>query len=114
MTIFVDELLPWKGRGRTTWCHMMVDTPGPEGLSELHAFAAKIGLKRSWFQSKNARSPHYDLTPAKRSAAIAFGAQPVVGSELIRRCVWERNGETHEPPPNAPDRPPAAAQGVLF
>ena len=47
--------------------YMVADTE-----SELHAFARKIGLKRSWFQPQS--SPHYDLTPAKRQEAVAMGA----------------------------------------
>jgi hypothetical protein len=50
------------------WCHLTADT-----LEELHAFAAKLGMKREWFQDKVDR-PHYDLTPGKRLQAIRLGA----------------------------------------
>lgn len=50
------------------WCHMWADTP-----EELHALAARIGLRRSWFQ-EHSRLPHYDLTPGRRRAALAAGA----------------------------------------
>lgn len=53
------------------WCHMWHEGEDPE---ELHRFAAKIGLRRSWFQS-NSVLPHYDLVPTKRALAIAYGAQ---------------------------------------
>ena len=51
------------------WCHMIADD-----LGELHTMAAKIGLKRSWFQHKSNGTPHYDLTLAKRRLAIEKGA----------------------------------------
>lgn len=39
---------------------------------ELHAFAARIGLKREWFQTD--LEPHYDLTASKRKLAVQRGA----------------------------------------
>jgi hypothetical protein len=59
-------------------CHLTADT-----VAELHEFAARIGMRRSWFQSdtpagKRVLPPvgswHYDLTPAKRAAAVRAGA----------------------------------------
>ncbi len=41
-------------------------------VEELHSFAVKIGLKRSWFQASS--DPHYDLTARKRIAAVKAGA----------------------------------------
>lgn len=49
-------------------CHMYADT-----LTELHAFALRIGLKRSWFQVSRT-CMHYDLVPSKRAHAIKLGA----------------------------------------
>lgn len=54
---------------------MIADT-----VDELHALAARIGLKRSWFQGD-----HYDLVPSKRAAALAAGA-----TELPRRPFIEK------------------------
>lgn len=76
MTVFVDEELSygWVLRGRTTKsCHMFSNRTDNE---ELHAVAAAIGMKRSWFQD-DPRLPHYDLTPSRRAAAIAKGAVSV-------------------------------------
>jgi hypothetical protein len=42
-------------------------------LDELHAMAAKIGMKREWFQDKKSL-PHYDLTVSRRAAAVRAGA----------------------------------------
>jgi Protein of unknown function (DUF4031) len=52
-------------------------------LEELHTLAAKIGMKRRWFQ--NGRVPHYDLTPARREAALAAGAVFVSAREQARQ-----------------------------
>lgn len=79
MAIYVDPIFNWPGKGE--WCHMATDGD----LSELHAMAQRIGLKRSWFQNKP-RYPHYDLRPSKRTLAIRLGAVEVSGGELIERC----------------------------
>jgi hypothetical protein len=67
------------------WSHLFADTQ-----AELHAFAAKLGLRRSYFQPGRPRgdgspSPHwhYDLTAGKRQQAIRLGAQPVTSRESI-------------------------------
>ncbi len=76
MSVYVDDAFvgepgswgKWTGGG-----HLQADS-----LSELHAFAHQIGLKRSWFQSKPRRPEHdhYDLTQSKRDEAILAGAIP--------------------------------------
>lgn len=50
--------------------YMLSDT-----LTELHYFAEKIGLKRSWFKGKYV--PHYALSPTKRVLALSMGAKTV-------------------------------------
>ena len=90
--IYVDSIrhypafqLPYK-----YWCHLATDSD----LEELHAFAAQLGLKRSWFQpGHSGQFPHYDQTPSKRRLAVRSGAVPVNPFELIRLCyphVWQR------------------------
>lgn len=77
MTIYIDELTnvpkeyikPRARKFGTYWSHMWTD----ENLEELHIFARKIGLKRSWFQNKK-KFPHYDIVPSKRILAIENGA----------------------------------------
>lgn len=70
--VMVDELKVWPHarppfhRGS---CHITTDGP----LEELHALAARVGLRRRWFQ-EHPTAPHYDLTPPRREAAIAAGA----------------------------------------
>lgn len=66
MAVYVDNVcITWKGR---QWCHLVADS-----LSELHTFARKLGLKRSWFQDR-ASYPHYDITVLVRRRALALGA----------------------------------------
>ena len=58
----------------------------PHGdLDELHAMAAKIGLKLDWFQDHK-RVPHYDLRPSKRKLAVLVGAAELGAIEIVRRC----------------------------
>lgn len=81
--IYVDELRPAKPtnarvaragvRHGHLWCHLMADTD-----EELHAFAARLGMKRDWFHRD-----HYDLTPPRRIGAVDFGAQEVTARFLV-------------------------------
>jgi len=54
-------------------------------ISELHAFAKKIGLKRCWYQgTRKHRYPHYDLTtPHKVEIALQNGAILVSSRVLL-------------------------------
>lgn len=89
MTVMVDELVAWPqkatsggrwfGSGKQS-CHLTTDGP----LDELHAFAARIGMKREWFQDHRLM-PHYDLTPTRRERALAAGASFVPAREQARR-----------------------------
>ena len=74
MTVLVDEPI-WPFRDRL-WCHLVSDT----SYDEVHAVAAGLGIPRRAFQGD-----HYDLPADMRDAAIALGAQPVSGRELITR-----------------------------
>lgn len=74
MSVYVDHAFAvgdwgrWSGGG-----HMQADT-----LDELHAFAARLGMRREWFQCKPGRpeNDHYDLTRAGRELAVMLGAVP--------------------------------------
>jgi len=60
--------------------HLISDS----SLQELHLFANKIGLKKSWFQDKPGQ-PHYDLTtPRARTRAEDAGAVRVDPREIVR------------------------------
>lgn len=65
--IYVDSLrrYPNCGLPYTSWCHMATDD---DDLSALHTLARRIGLDRAWFPDKPG-TPHYDLTPTKRTQA---------------------------------------------
>lgn len=80
--IYIDLLRQYP-RKRDKWCHMATDGD----LAELHGFAAKIGLKRHWFQG--GRLPHYDLKAGKRALAIQGGAKETSSVTLYRRCFGQ-------------------------
>jgi hypothetical protein len=72
MSVYVDDAFCHGNWGRWTGGgHIQADTE-----EELHAFAARLGLKRAWFQSRPGRPwmDHYDLTRSKREQALALGA----------------------------------------
>lgn len=83
MSVYVDALFVMRGRDSQAarlgalnghrWCHLMADD-----LETLHAFAARIGMKREWFQGD-----HYDLTPSRRAAAVKAGAVEVDAIVLV-------------------------------
>lgn len=74
MAVYVDEVRDYGEIARarrlpsTLWSHLTADT-----CDELHTFAARLGLRRSWFQD-NAVGWHYDVTPGKRAQALRLGA----------------------------------------
>jgi hypothetical protein len=74
VAVLVDEPI-WPFRGRL-WCHLVSDT----SYDELHALAGRLGIPLRGFQGD-----HYDLPAEMRDEAIALGAQPVSGRELITR-----------------------------
>jgi hypothetical protein len=87
MSVYVDELVvhenvrPSLRHLGQSWCHLWADTD-----TELHEFAAKIGMRRSWFQPHHVRN-HYDLTPRRRLEALRAGAvrQSLIGFLRERR-----------------------------
>lgn len=96
MTVYADDAFcsddpdgwgMWTGGG-----HLQADS-----LDELHAFAASIGLRRSWFQTRPGRpwNDHYDLTRTRRDAAILAGAIPeaVEDGSARRRAIRHNEQE---------------------
>lgn len=81
MSIYVDPLFQYPAQKRL-WCHMATDGD----IEELHKFAESIGMQRSWFQHKDSRHPHYDLTAGMRVKAVAKGAIEVTSTELFLLC----------------------------
>lgn len=81
MTVYVDELRDYGIRG--AWAHMWTD--GDD--DELHEFARRIGLKRSWQHESRGmvgRFLHYDLGPKQRKLAVNAGAVEMPLKEWIR------------------------------
>lgn len=72
--ILIDPPL-WRWRGQR-WSHLVSDSD----YDELHVFAARLGLQRSWFQGD-----HYDLPDRLWDEAVALGAHQVSSRDLVRR-----------------------------
>jgi hypothetical protein len=77
MTVYVDQF-PW-GDGK--W--------GGGGHMLGHAFAGRLGLRRSWFQGDTTFA-HYDLTASKRKLALEKGATHIemgeIPDDVLVRC----------------------------
>lgn len=92
MRVFVGQVVDCLPNKHWKWdkvAHLFVppDTP----LEMLHLFAKTIGLKRSWFQNRAGKMPHYDLTPGKRVEAIIKGADEATkGEEVDAFRKWKR------------------------
>lgn len=96
MSVYVDHLMTCIPKGRFRWtssCHLFADS-----VVELHLFAARIGMKREWFQISNGRKlSHYDLNETRRALAIQLGA-----IELDRRqtvAKWNEIAPRKRPSP---------------
>lgn len=81
MTVYVDNFRAPARVGSISgrWSHLTADTP-----EELHEFAARIGMRREWFQERCkfggcAPCPHwhYDVVDFRRKLAIAAGAKSI-------------------------------------
>ncbi len=77
--VYVDPLCAVSLTCRWRWptaCHLFADT-----LEELHAFAARVGMRRAWFQDHR-ELPHYDLNAQRRALAVTLGAREVGRREV--------------------------------
>lgn len=90
MPLYVDALIVYPnawGPFAKGSCHLFADA---EDEAELHAIAARIGLRRSWFQpDPRGGHSHYDLTPRRRRAAIEAGARVLDTRGAV--AVWRAN-----------------------
>jgi hypothetical protein len=108
MAVYVDDAnIPATVRNGTrshtsAWCHLTADTQ-----EELHEFAARLGLKRAYFQpgkplgGKPGPFWHYDLTAGKRAQAAGLGAVEVSAREmpaLMRARAARRQASGEQPP----------------
>lgn len=105
MTVHVDDarIPATVRRRRALWSHLSADTD-----DELHDFAARLGLRRAWFQDDvDPMRRHYDLTESKRRTAIALGAHPETWRAGARRRLAARHpnhiGPGRTPVPQGPD-----------
>jgi hypothetical protein len=80
MTCYVDTVreYPHAGLRFTAYCHLLADD-----RTELHAFAAGLGMPRRAFQDHAVRW-HYDLPAEFRPAAVAAGAREVDFHDVAR------------------------------
>ena len=78
MTVFIDDMYRYAiGRFHDTqMSHMIADTE-----EELHAMAARIGMRRDRYQGD-----HYDVPLSRRDTAIAMGAVAIT----YRQCGMMR------------------------
>jgi hypothetical protein len=75
--------------------HMIADN-----IEELHAFAKRIGMKRSWFQ-ECVSGDHYDVSYSLRKKAVALGALEITMRECAAICWCQRNKLFYSSPTSA-------------
>lgn len=82
MAVYVDICRDW-GWKLGPSCHLYADTN-----EELHEFAARLGMKRAWFQKGSL--PHYDLVVSKREKAVRLGAVEHTDKEMVTHMrAWK-------------------------
>lgn len=96
---------PWRYRHRRCG-HLVSDS----SLDELHRFAARLGLRREWFQLGSI--PHYDLTGDAYQRAIESGAELVSSRELVQRALRTRPWRKPQPGPEIEADPASTAAGA--
>ena len=88
MAVYVSNLMPCVKNTNWHWnenCYLVADD-----IDELHTFARRLGLKRTWFQ-KHQWLPHYDLTRNKRVQAIRMGAINIDRNKLVSMMRQKRD-----------------------
>ena len=98
MTVYVDKLTtypleaiePVARRNGARWCHLWADS-----INELHDFASRVGMRRSWFQDRKT-FPHYDLVPRRRAMAIKLGAQEKSLREHLLQALATKKEQTDD------------------
>ena len=92
MTVYIDDMYRYAlGAFRgMQMSHMIADSD-----AELHFVAARIGMKREWFQGD-----HYDVPLTRRALALEAGAVAITyrqaGAMRRRRAVEGHCGEPNE------------------
>lgn len=97
MTVFIDDMFSSRlGRfGRMKMSHMV----GTDE-NELHDMAARIGVKRKWYQGD-----HYDVCKEAREKAIKLGAVPITMRQMGMMSLYRsRFKTTGFPPPEVAEK----------
>jgi Protein of unknown function (DUF4031) len=111
VTVYVDNYrVPARvGHVRGRWSHLTADTP-----AELHDFAARLGLRRAWFQARCRAAGcrpagrvcvhfHYDVVDSVRARAIGLGAAAIDVRDFGALITARRTGQPW-PGPNEATR----------
>jgi hypothetical protein len=100
VTVYLDD---WRQPARLgpvddRWSHLVADSD-----DELHAFAARLGMRREWFQHKPGRphQAHYDIPERSRADALGLGAVPVTWRQVGRMMRDRRTARTRSGPGSA-------------
>ena len=84
MAVYVDPIREHPPfHGWTLWCHMIADSE-----EELHRMAARLGMRREWYQGD-----HYDLRPDDRALALSLGAEEMSTRDMARRVCAARKAK---------------------
>lgn len=105
MTIYVDDPMPQYVGKFHNYCHMWADGTA-DTIAELDAFAKRLGLRVEWRQFSKGISGdfyHYDISPAKRSAALLLGAEYLPLIKWLKSKLEARRLAT--PPPTSDPTP---------
>ena len=89
MSVYLDPEISCIPAGRYRWSkvtHLFADT-----IEELHAFAARLGLHREWFQVSRSGLEHYDLNSWRRKAAVTLGAIQCTREEAVAKWRSKRH-----------------------
>lgn len=101
MSVYVDEIRTYTpeairdARARRLsrrWSHLSADT-----VEELHAFAARLGMRREWFQ-EHRLVPHYDLIPSRRALALKLGAEEITARRRLQIAFADAMGARESNP----------------
>jgi len=87
MSVYVDDLKSCLKNKK--WLHDQSAHLVADSIEELHDFARRLELFRSWFQ--NRPMPHYDVTEGMRWKAIRQGAIAITHRELVGMIRKDKN-----------------------
>ncbi len=97
MACYVDPLMTRKSsdlaarrvgaRNGHRWCHLLGDSE-----AEVHALAARIGMRREWYDPRGGVGGHYDLTPPRRARAVELGAIEIDMRGVVALLRKQRGG----------------------